>query len=100
MFCSDPDFEYHFFCVIVVDVHVHYAYDFFYFLQQTVLQPIDESFLFMTHLSVGLKQRDLAHRFNINQSTVSRIILTWGNFHYALLGVKCLWMSEEKVEAV
>ncbi|CAB1338102.1 unnamed protein product [Coregonus sp. 'balchen'] len=38
-------------------------------------------------------------RFNINQSTVSRIIITWANFLYALLGVKCLWMSEEEVKA-
>ncbi|XP_025761065.1 uncharacterized protein LOC102076109 [Oreochromis niloticus] len=34
-----------------------------------LLQPIDEFFLFLVFLSVGLKERDLAHRFNIHQST-------------------------------
>nr|XP_024656966.1 THAP domain-containing protein 2-like [Maylandia zebra] len=34
-----------------------------------LLQPIDEFFLFLVVLSVGLKERDLAHRFNIHQST-------------------------------
>ncbi|KAJ8368735.1 hypothetical protein SKAU_G00087630 [Synaphobranchus kaupii] len=35
----------------------------------TSLEPIDEFFLFMTYLSLGLMQKDLAHRFNIHQST-------------------------------
>lgn len=63
------------------------------------LQPIDEFFLFMVHLSVGLKQQDLAHRFNIHQSTVSRIITTWANFLYTILGSVRIWMSEEEVKA-
>ncbi|XP_067312749.1 uncharacterized protein [Pseudorasbora parva] len=63
------------------------------------LQPIDEFFLFMVHLSVGLTQRDLAHRFNIHQSTVSRIITTWANFLYTVLGSVRIWMSEEEVQA-
>ncbi|KAJ4943736.1 hypothetical protein JOQ06_006234 [Pogonophryne albipinna] len=42
-----------------------------------LLQPIDEFFLFLCFLSVGLKERDLANRFNVHQSTVSRIIATW-----------------------
>ncbi|CAM4708707.1 unnamed protein product [Leuciscus chuanchicus] len=33
------------------------------------LQPIDEFFPFMTYLSLGLVQKDLAHRFRIHQST-------------------------------
>ncbi|XP_058632508.1 uncharacterized protein LOC131541040 [Onychostoma macrolepis] len=63
------------------------------------LQPIDEFFLFMVHLSVGLTQRDLAHRFDIHQSTVSRIITTWANFLYTVLGSVRIWMSEEAVKA-
>ncbi len=38
----------------------------------------------MVHLSVGLTQRDLAHRFDIHQSTVSRII-TMGKFSLPFL---------------
>ncbi len=52
----------------------------------------------MVHLSVGLTQRDLAHRFDIHQSTVSRIITTWANFLYTVLGSVCIWMSEEAVK--
>ncbi|CAB1332506.1 unnamed protein product, partial [Coregonus sp. 'balchen'] len=51
-----------------------------------VLQPIDTFFLFMNYLSLGLMQKDLAHRFKIHQSTVSRIINTWDNFLYTVLG--------------
>lgn len=63
------------------------------------LQPIDEFFLFMVHLSVGLTHRDLAHRFNIQQFTVSKIITTWANFLYTILGSVRIWMSEEAVKA-
>ncbi|XP_016323995.1 uncharacterized protein LOC107674526 [Sinocyclocheilus anshuiensis] len=63
------------------------------------LQPIDEFFLFMVHLSVGLTERDLAHRFNIHQSSVNRIITSWANFLYAILGSVRIWMSEETVKA-
>ena len=63
------------------------------------LQPIDEFFLFMTYLSLGLMQKDLAQRFKIHQSTVSRIIKTWVNFLYTVLGAVGIWMSEEAVKA-
>nr|XP_695963.3 uncharacterized protein si:ch211-262i1.5 isoform X1 [Danio rerio] len=63
------------------------------------LLPIDEFFLFMVHLSVGLTKRDLAHRFNVHQSTVSQIISTWANFLYTILGSVHIWMSKEAVKA-
>ncbi|XP_018972001.1 uncharacterized protein LOC109103116 [Cyprinus carpio] len=63
------------------------------------MQPIDEFFLFMVHLSVGLTERDLAHRFNIYQSAVSPIITSWASFLYAILGSVRIWMSEEAVKA-
>ncbi|XP_076834484.1 uncharacterized protein LOC143480597 isoform X1 [Brachyhypopomus gauderio] len=63
------------------------------------LQPIDEFFLFMNYLSLGLKQRDLAHRFNISQSTVSRIVVTWANYLYTVLGAVCIWMSQKATKA-
>ncbi|KAJ8334017.1 hypothetical protein SKAU_G00413360 [Synaphobranchus kaupii] len=43
--------------------------------------------------------KDLAHRFNIHQSTVSRIITTWVNFLYTVLGAVGIWLSEETVKA-
>ena len=46
------------------------------------LCPIDEFFLIMIRLRLGLLERDLAYRFGISQSTVSRILITWINFLY------------------
>ena len=44
------------------------------------LCPIDEFFLVMIRLRLGLLEKDLAYRFGILQSTVSRILITWINF--------------------
>ncbi|XDV16294.1 hypothetical protein PO909_016075 [Leuciscus waleckii] len=63
------------------------------------LLPIDELFLFLTYLSTGCTQRELGHRFNIHRATVSRIIMTWANFLYSLLGSVCVWMSPAAVKA-
>ncbi|XP_034064494.1 uncharacterized protein LOC117541447 [Gymnodraco acuticeps] len=63
-----------------------------------LLQPIDEFFLFLCFLSVGLKERDLANRFNVHQSTVSRIIATWTSFLTTLLGSECIWLTPAEVQ--
>ena len=45
---------------------------------QRSLQPIlDEFWLFLTQLRLGLFERDLAFRFNISISTVSDIMITY-----------------------
>ncbi|XP_063741858.1 uncharacterized protein LOC134865935 [Eleginops maclovinus] len=64
-----------------------------------LLQPIDEFFLFLVFLSVGLKERDLAHRFHIHQSTVSCIIATWTSFLATALGSQCIWLTPAEVQA-
>ena len=46
------------------------------------LCPIDEFFLVMIRLRLGLLEKDLAYRFGMSQSTVSRILITWINFLY------------------
>lgn len=51
------------------------------------------------HLSVGLPLRDLAYRFGIHRTTVSRIITTWTHFLYQLLGSLRLWLPKEVVKA-
>ena len=63
------------------------------------LPAIDEFFLFMIHLALGLKQKDLAHRFQVHQTTVSRIITTWANFLYQVLGSVRIWLPKEQVRA-
>uniref|UniRef100_A0A8C5CWV9 THAP-type domain-containing protein n=1 Tax=Gadus morhua TaxID=8049 RepID=A0A8C5CWV9_GADMO len=68
--------------------------------QNRCLPLIDELFLFLVYLSLGLKERDLADRFNVHQSTVSRTIRTWANFLYTVLGAVGIWMSPDAVRAM
>lgn len=53
----------------------------------------------MTYLSLGLMLRDLAHRFRIQQSTVSRIINTWAKFLDMVLRAVDIWLDKETVRA-
>uniref|UniRef100_A0A8C6TV66 THAP-type domain-containing protein n=1 Tax=Neogobius melanostomus TaxID=47308 RepID=A0A8C6TV66_9GOBI len=64
----------------------------------TSLQPVDEFFLFMMYLSLGPALKDLAHRFKIHQCTVSRIITTWANLLYTVLGAIGIWLDEETID--
>lgn len=52
----------------------------------------------MMYLSLGPVQKDLAHRFKVHQSTVSRIITTWANFLYIVLGSIGIWMDEDAIK--
>lgn len=72
--------------------------DFLYFFILQSLLPIDEFFLFMNYLSLGLVQKDLANRFKVHQSTVSRIITSWANFLYQVLGAIGIWLDEETIK--
>ena len=44
---------------------------------QRSLQPVDEFWLLLTPLRLGLFERDLGFRFNISISTVSDIMITY-----------------------
>ncbi|XP_038133840.1 uncharacterized protein LOC119778593 isoform X2 [Cyprinodon tularosa] len=65
----------------------------------TVLQPIDEFFLFLCYLSAGLRERDLGNHFNVHQSTASRIIATWTSFLATAMGSVCIWLTPAEVQA-
>ncbi|XP_038154123.1 uncharacterized protein LOC119791856 [Cyprinodon tularosa] len=69
------------------------------FPTSTKLPPIDELFLFLMYLAVGSTHRDLGERFGIHRTTVSRIITTWANFLYDLLGRQRLWLPREVMRA-
>ena len=43
---------------------------------------IDELFMFLVRIKLGLFQQDLAHLFNLRISSVSRKITTWTNYLY------------------
>ena len=59
------------------------------------LSPEDEFFLVLVRLRLGLMEKDLAYRFKISQSTVSRIIATWINFLYLKFTELPLWPPRE-----
>ncbi|XP_047433924.1 uncharacterized protein LOC125003789 isoform X2 [Mugil cephalus] len=61
------------------------------------LQRIDEMFLFLNYLALGLKPKGLADRFGIDQFTVTRIIATWSNFLFTILGSVRIWLPVEKI---
>lgn len=63
------------------------------------LSTQNELFLVLVRLRLGLFEDDLAHRFCIAQSTVSRICTSWINFLYAKLGLLPLWAPRRVVDA-
>ena len=63
------------------------------------LPSLEEFFLTLVRLRLGLMEEDLAHRFGISQSTVSRIILTWINFLFLKFKEIPLWPPKVLVQA-
>lgn len=63
------------------------------------LPPLEEFFLTLVRLRLGLMEQDLAYRFGISQSTVSRITTTWINLLYLKLKEIPLWMPKGLVHA-
>ena len=57
----------------------------------------DQLFLFLCKIKLGLFEQDLAERFQISISTVSRTLVTWTNYLYFLLGSLPIWPSREQV---
>ena len=64
-----------------------------------LLPPLEELFLTLVRLRLGLMEQDLAYRFDLSQPTVSRIIITWINFMYLELKKIPLWPPKEIVQA-
>ena len=51
------------------------------------MQLKDELFLFCVRLKLGLFELDLAQRFGLHVSSVSRKITTWANFCTSFLAI-------------
>ena len=61
------------------------------------LTPLNEFFLVLCRLRCGLLEMDLSFRFQISQSTVSRIIITWINFLFFKFKDIPIWPSRQQV---
>ena len=61
------------------------------------LPPMEEFFLTLVRLRLGLLEQDIAYRFGVSQSTVSRIFTTWINFLYIQFRQIPLWPPKEFV---
>lgn len=61
------------------------------------MQLIDEMFMFLVRIKLGLFEQDLAHRFLLHISSVSRKITTWANYLYFLLGTQPIWPSRSQI---
>ena len=61
------------------------------------LSLIEQFFLVMVRLRLGLGEVDLAQRFKVSQSTVSRTIITWLNLMYHKFHQLPVWLSRHKI---
>ncbi|XP_026116957.1 uncharacterized protein LOC113095799 [Carassius auratus] len=62
------------------------------------LSLFNQFFLFLCRIRLGLLEQDLAVRFSVSQSTVSRICVTWANYLYFMLGSLPIWPSRSAVD--
>ena len=62
-----------------------------------MLSPEEELFLCLTRLRLGLLERDLANRFNLSVSYVSRIWITWLDFLYTRVRSIPIWPSQSYI---
>lgn len=65
--------------------------------RRKILPPLEEFFLILIRLCLGLFEQDLAYRFGISQATVSHIMITWMNFMYMQFKQIPLWPPRELI---
>ena len=59
---------------------------------------IDEFFMCMCRIRVGMLEEDLADRFNCTFQTVSRKFITWINYLYFVLGSIPIWLPKSEIQ--
>ena len=62
------------------------------------LSQVNELFLTLVRLRLNLKEHDLAKRFEISVSSVSRIFITWINYAYLRLGMLPIWPDRSTIK--
>ena len=63
------------------------------------LPLMEQFFMTLLRLQLGLMEQDLAHRFGVSQSTASRVTTTWINLLYLKLKEILIWMKKECVHS-
>ena len=63
-----------------------------------ILTPIDELFMVMVRLRLGLLEQDLAHRFNVSIATVYRVCSAWLSFLHQQLRPLITWPSRSVIK--
>ena len=63
------------------------------------IPPIEELFMTLIRLRLGLMKQDIAYRFSLSRSTESRIITTWINVLYLELKKIPLWALREVIQS-
>ena len=66
---------------------------------QRTLSPKNEFFLTLCRLRCNLLVADLAYRFQVSHSTISRIFTTWVNFLYHKFKEIPIWPSKSQVQS-
>ena len=67
-------------------------------MQGCKLSLFDQFYLVLQKLRVGTLNQVLADTFDISQTTVSRVFISWINFLCFMLGSTCIWPSREKIQ--
>ena len=62
------------------------------------LSPLEEFFITLCRLRLGLFEEDLADRYSVHPSTISRVFITWVNFMYHKFKEIPLWPSRAQVQ--
>lgn len=62
------------------------------------LSTLDEFFIVLVRMRLGLFELDLAHRFRVHVSTINRICISWINFLYLKFGHLNIWPDRETID--
>ena len=62
------------------------------------ISTLDEFFMVLVRLRLGLFELDLAHRFRVHVSIVNRICISWINFLYLKFGYLNNWPDRETID--
>ncbi|XP_064487682.1 uncharacterized protein LOC135399877 [Ornithodoros turicata] len=64
---------------------------------RNVLSQFEEMMMFLIRIRLGIHMQDLAYRFNVSQSTASRICEKWLDVSYDRLGHLVHWPDKENI---